>query len=99
MRMRRKHRITIVRRVLTEYPVTRDNYKALVAYTWREELRGKDFTPENIIRYCSSPTGIDRDRRRKEILKDFPRSDEKFDFFREYRDEFGTPVLFKVERS
>lgn len=93
-RLMNKKRIQLVKRVLREYPVSQTNYTALIAYVWREELRGRDFTPENIIKYCSSPTGIDRDRRREEVLQEFPRPESKYDAYVSYHDEFSNPVLF-----
>ena len=85
----RKKRIDTVIKVLQSNPKARDNGKELLVDVWVRELDGNLFTPENIKRFCSSPSGIDRDRRRPEVLKRFPRSERKFNAFKKYTDEMS----------
>lgn len=84
-----KRRQQIVLDVLRTNGKARDNGKELLVDVWVRELNGKPFTPENIKRFCSSPSGVDRDRRRKEALKLYPRSEEKYKAYKEYTDEFS----------
>lgn len=84
-----KRRQQIVLEVLRTNPKSREDNKELLVEVWLRELNGKMFTPENIKRFCSSPSGIDRDRRRPEALKMYPRDEKKYEHFKEYRDEFS----------
>lgn len=85
----RKRRIEIVKQVLRENPKARDDQKELLISVWKKELGYNAFHPDNIRKLCSSPSGIDRDRRRPEVLKLFPRTEDKYQAYEEYKDEFS----------
>ena len=91
----RQARINRVEYVLENYPRARHDQKYLCVQVWR--LEGCHSLDEVLIK-GSSPSGILRDRRRTHILQRFPRDDEKFEHFKEYRDEFGSPILFDLEK-
>lgn len=88
--MRRK-RVETVKEVLREFPLARTSQKELLLQVWKKELGYNVFSIDNIRALCSSPSGIDRDRRRPEVLKEFPRKDDKFDAYLSYKDEFSAP--------
>ena len=84
-------RMKIVLDVLSKNTKARDSQKALVLGVWEKELANKGvcFCRKHIEMYASSPSGIDRDRRRKEALKLYPRTERKYEAFKEYTDEFS----------
>ena len=84
-----KRRQQIVLDVLRANPKARDNGRELLVDVWIRELEGKPFTAENIKRFCSSPSGIDRDRRRPQALKLYPRTERKYKAYKEYTDELS----------
>lgn len=89
--MNREKRINLVSQVLEQHPETRDNQKLLCIEVWKAQ--GCQ-TLDDIARFGSSPTGIDRDRRRESILAKFPRNEEKYEHFKSYRAEFADGRLF-----
>lgn len=85
----RKRRIEIVKQTLRDVPDARDNQKRLLVEVWKRELGYNCFCIPHILKLCSSPSGIDRDRRRLEVLKLFPRSEDKYRAFKDYKDEMS----------
>jgi len=102
--MSKRTRIEIVKTVLREQPDTRrdgNNYhgyaqKKLLVEVWKRELQGKPFTPENIMKYCSSATGVSRDRLREEVVDEFPKDEDNYDKMVDFRDEFSDFVPHQV---
>jgi hypothetical protein len=88
--MSREARKQIVLDVLRTNPRARDDKKELLIGVWIKELNGREFNPDNIRLYCSSPSGIDRDRRRENVLKLYPRKKDEYKNFKEYTDEFSS---------
>lgn len=90
----KEKRIEIVKRVLGRYRDTRSNQKLLVIKVWEEELGDMCFCAMHVQLYCSNPSGILRDRRRKEVLELYPRGTQDYEHFQGYVDEFGKPTMF-----
>lgn len=85
--MSRQSRKQLVLKVLSEHPETREDKKALLIHVWMEE--GATTLQEVLNGKYSSPAGVDRDRRRKNVLELFPRSEDKYEYFLEYKNEFS----------
>lgn len=88
--MSREARKQLVLQVLEANP--KATAKELLLGVWKLELEGKDFNPENITRFCSSPSGIDRDRRREDVVARFPRPEKNYKAYQDYRKEFADNV-------
>lgn len=85
----RKKRIQRVVEVLEQFPKARVDQKELLLQVWRKELGHNCFCLSHIRSLCSSPSGIDRDRRRPQVIKLFPRSSDKYEKYQSYRDEMS----------
>lgn len=78
----------IVLRVLESYPETRNDNKALICRVWMEQ--GAQSLSDVLSMKVSSPSAIDRDRRRVDVLEKYPRDEKKYQYFVDYKDEFGS---------
>lgn len=87
LEMSRQSRKQLVLKVLQEHPETRNDNKALTCRVWME--MGAQTLSDVLTMKVSSPSAIDRDRRRVDVLEKFPREEKRFKEFESYLDEFS----------
>lgn len=94
--MNRRRRIETVKTVLRNNPKARTDKREYLVRVY--QAYGAYSLEDILDKRLPSPEGILRDRRREEVLAEFPREGDEFDHFKSYVDEFGQPIMFEFRK-
>lgn len=84
-------RIDVVKEVLRFQLGARDNNKELLVGVYRK-YGVRDIYDLMTMPNLPQPDGILRDRRRPEVLKEFPRSERRYKAYKSYKEEYSSPI-------